>query len=121
LGIRSILVADEGLLWLVNEFKKTGELPNDLVVKTSVLTRGLAKELVQYNILVNAISPGVITTPFHDRFSTPEMRKNMVSQIPLGREGTPDETIGAALFLASSYADYITGEIIEINGGQLMS
>jgi 3-oxoacyl-[acyl-carrier protein] reductase len=87
----------------------------------STLTRGLAKELVQYNILVNAISPGVITTPFHDRFSTPEMRKNMVSQIPLGREGTPDETIGAALFLASSYADYITGEIIEINGGQLMS
>jgi 3-oxoacyl-[acyl-carrier protein] reductase len=87
----------------------------------STLTRGLAKELVQYHILVNAIAPGVITTPFHDRFSTPEMRKNMISQIPLGREGTPDETIGAALFLASSYADYITGEIIEVNGGQLMS
>jgi 3-oxoacyl-[acyl-carrier protein] reductase len=87
----------------------------------STFTRGLAKELVQYHILVNAIAPGVITTPFHDRFSTPEMRKNMVSQIPLGREGTPDETIGAALFLASSYADYITGEIIEVNGGQLMS
>jgi len=87
----------------------------------STLTRGLAKELAPFHILVNAISPGVITTPFHDRFTSPEVRKSAISQIPLGREGTTDETIGSALFLASSYADYITGEIIEINGGQLMS
>jgi 3-oxoacyl-[acyl-carrier protein] reductase len=87
----------------------------------STFTRGLAKELVEYNILVNAIAPGVITTPFHDRFSTPDLRQNFIKQIPLGREGSPEETIGAALFLASGYADYITGEIIEVNGGQLMS
>lgn len=86
----------------------------------STLTRGLAKDLIEYNILVNAIAPGVITTPFHDRYSSPEIRQKQVASIPLGREGTPDETIGAALFLASKYADYMTGEIIEINGGQLM-
>lgn len=86
----------------------------------STLTRGLAKDLSEDNILVNAIAPGVISTPFHDRFSPPDMRQKMVSQIPLGREGTPEETIGAALFLASNYSNYLTGEIIEVNGGQLM-
>ena len=86
----------------------------------STLTRGLAKDLMEYNILVNALAPGVISTPFHDRFSTPEFRKIMVSGIPMGREGKPEEVAGSALFLASPYADYITGQIIEINGGQLM-
>jgi 3-oxoacyl-[acyl-carrier protein] reductase len=86
----------------------------------STLTRGLAKDLIEYNITVNAIAPGVISTPFHDRFSPPELRRKMVGNIPMGREGTPEETVGAALFLASGYADYITGEIIEVNGGQLM-
>lgn len=86
----------------------------------STLTRGMAKDLVEYNILVNGLSPGTISTPFHDRFSTPELRKRVVTTIPMGREGTPEETIGAALFLASSYANFLTGEIIEVNGGQLM-
>ncbi|GAA0356978.1 SDR family NAD(P)-dependent oxidoreductase [Bacillus horti] len=86
----------------------------------ATLTRGLAKDLLEYNIQVNAISPGVISTPFHDRFSTPEFRKQLVTQIPFGREGTPEEAIGPVLFLASSYANYITGEIVEVNGGQLM-
>ncbi len=48
------------------------------------------------------------------------MREQMVKAIPIGREGTPEETIGAVLFLASSAADYLVGEIVEINGGQLM-
>ncbi len=86
----------------------------------STMTRGLAKDLVEYNILVNGIAPGIITTPFHDRFSPGPIREKQLASIPLGREGTPEETIGAALFLASSYADYLTGEIIEVNGGQLM-
>ncbi|WP_088032156.1 SDR family NAD(P)-dependent oxidoreductase [Evansella clarkii] len=86
----------------------------------STLTRGLAKELVNDNIRVNAISPGVITTPFHDRYSTAEQRRAMASQVPMGREGTADEVAGAALYLASDYASYITGEIIEVNGGMLM-
>ncbi|QQK78824.1 3-oxoacyl-ACP reductase FabG [Salicibibacter cibi] len=86
----------------------------------STLTRGMAKDLVEYSIRVNAIAPGIITTPFHEQFTSPEVMEKMVGQIPLGRAGTPDETVGSILFLASDYADYLTGEIIEVNGGQLM-
>ncbi|TVY05385.1 SDR family NAD(P)-dependent oxidoreductase [Paenibacillus cremeus] len=86
----------------------------------STMTRGMAKDLIEYGITVNAISPGVIATPFHDRFTPPPIREKTLSTIPMGREGTPEEAVGAALFLASEYADYITGEIIEVNGGQLM-
>ncbi|HKJ96054.1 MAG TPA: 3-oxoacyl-ACP reductase family protein [Gammaproteobacteria bacterium] len=85
------------------------------------LTRTMAKEFVGDNILVNAIAPGVITTPFHDRFTPDDVRRRLAEQIPMGREGTPEETVGAALFLASGYAGYITGEVIEVNGGQLMN
>ncbi len=87
----------------------------------STLTRAMAKELVSEGILVNGIAPGVITTPFHDRFTPPEVREQLARGIPIGREGTPEETVGAILFLASPAADYLVGEIIEVNGGQLMS
>jgi len=86
----------------------------------STLTRAMAKELVADNILVNGVAPGVITTPFHDRFTPPNVREKMAGAIPIGREGTPEETAGAVVFLASSAADYLVGEIIEVNGGQLM-
>ncbi|WNF36285.1 3-oxoacyl-ACP reductase family protein [Bacillaceae bacterium IKA-2] len=86
----------------------------------STLTRALAKDLIEYGIIVNGIAPGVISTPFHDRFSPMEIRKKQVTNIPLGREGTPKETVGSLLFLASEYSDYIVGEIIEVNGGMLM-
>lgn len=86
----------------------------------STLTRGLAKELIGNNIRVNGIAPGIIATPFHDRYSAPEHRVKMAAQIPVGREGTADEVAGAALYLASDYASYVTGEIIEVNGGMLM-
>jgi 3-oxoacyl-[acyl-carrier protein] reductase len=81
------------------------------------LTKNLAKELSQYGILVNGISPGVISTPYHDTFSSTEMRENFKKAIPLHREGTPEEVAWTVLFLASHYADYIVGENIEINGG----
>jgi len=87
----------------------------------STLTRAMAKELVSENILVNAVAPGVITTPFHDRFTPPDVRENLKNTIPMGREGTPEETAGVVAFLASPAADYLVGEIIEVNGGQLMS
>jgi 3-oxoacyl-[acyl-carrier protein] reductase len=87
----------------------------------STLTRAMAKELVSEGILVNGVAPGIITTPFHDRFTPPEIREAMASGIPIGREGTPEEVAGAVVFLASSWADYLVGEIIEVNGGQLMS
>jgi 3-oxoacyl-[acyl-carrier protein] reductase len=86
----------------------------------STLTRAMAKELIPEGILVNGVAPGIITTPFHERFTPPEMREKMVGAIPMGREGTPEEAAGAVLFLASPWADYLVGEIVEVNGGQLM-
>jgi len=85
------------------------------------LTRGLAREFAPYNIRVNAIAPGVISTPFHDRFSPPPVRAMFSKQILLGREGTPEESAAAVLFLASDAASFITGEMIDVNGGQWMA
>jgi 3-oxoacyl-[acyl-carrier protein] reductase len=87
----------------------------------SNLTRGLAKELVKDRIRVNAVAPGVIATPFHDRFSTPEQLTQMVGAIPMGRAGAPEDCVGAYLFLASdTLSGFVTGQILEVNGGQLM-
>jgi 3-oxoacyl-[acyl-carrier protein] reductase len=83
-------------------------------------TKSLAKELAPHRIRVNAISPGVIDTPFHEVFSTPEMIRNFVATIPLGRVGTPLECAKVIAFLASDAAGYVVGETIEVNGGQLM-
>jgi 3-oxoacyl-[acyl-carrier protein] reductase len=84
------------------------------------LTKGLAKELAPHGVRVNAVSPGVIDTPFHEVFSTPEMIRNFVSGIPMGRVGTSAEVAAVIAFLASPAASYVTGETIEVNGGQLM-
>ena len=84
------------------------------------LTKGLAKELAPYGIRVNSVAPGVIDTPFHEVFSTPEMIKNFIAGIPMGRLGTPEETAKVIVFLASDAANYVCGETIEVNGGQLM-
>ncbi len=83
-------------------------------------TKALAKELAPNNVRVNAVSPGVIDTPFHEIFSTPEMIRGLVKTIPLGRVGTSMEIAKVIAFLASDAASYIVGETIEINGGQLM-
>jgi 3-oxoacyl-[acyl-carrier protein] reductase len=80
------------------------------------LTRGLAKELSP-SIRVNALAPGVILTDFHRRHSTEESIKNFVAATPLKRAGKPEEVAGAAIFLCSRSASFITGEILEINGG----
>jgi 3-oxoacyl-[acyl-carrier protein] reductase len=87
----------------------------------STFTHGLAKEVVKDNIRVNAVSPGVIVTPFHERYSTPAMLESFKAQIPMGRLGTAEECAGAFLFLASeALSGFVTGQIIEVNGGQLM-
>ena len=83
-------------------------------------TKGLAKELGPFGVRVNAVSPGVIDTPYHEQFSSPEMMKTYTSQIPLGRIGTPEEVAKVICFLASDAASYLTGETIEINGGMFM-
>jgi 3-oxoacyl-[acyl-carrier protein] reductase len=83
-------------------------------------TKALARELGPHGVRVNAVSPGTIDTPFHEVFSTPEMLEKVVATIPLGRLGTSEECATVIAFLASNAASYVTGETIEINGGQLM-
>ena len=83
-------------------------------------TKGLARELASTGVRVNGVAPGVIDTPFHERFSTPEMMRTFTASIPLGRVGTPTECATVIAFLASDAASYLIGETIEINGGQLM-
>src|SRR5215216_6099516 len=84
-------------------------------------TRGWAKELVKDRIRVNAVSPGVIMTPFHERYSTPEQLASMQATIPMGRLGLPEECAGAFLYLASEQlSGYVTGQMLEVNGGQYM-
>ncbi len=83
-------------------------------------TKALAKEMAPHGVRVNAVSPGVIDTPFHEAFSTPEMMANFVKGIPLGRVGTSMECAKAIAFLVSEAATYVIGETVEVNGGQLM-
>ncbi len=87
----------------------------------STITRGHAKEFAGDDIRVNAVAPGVIATPFHDRYTSPEMLDVQRKTVPQGRVGTPEECVGAYLFLASpTLSGYVTGQILEVNGGQLM-
>ncbi len=87
----------------------------------STITHGHAKEFVGDGIRVNAVAPGIISTPFHDRYTSAEMLDTQRQSVPMARVGSPDECVGAYLFLASPLlSGYITGQIIEVNGGQLM-
>lgn len=83
-------------------------------------TKGLAKELAPHGIRVNGINPGVILTPYHEKYSSPELMKKMVSAVPMGRAGTSEEIADVIVFLASPAARYMTGETVEVNGGMLM-
>ena len=87
----------------------------------TTMNKGLAKEFASQGIRVNGVSPGVIDTPFHETFSTPEAMKNFANNIiPMGRVGTSREVAQVIAFLASDAASYLCGETIEINGGMLM-
>jgi 3-oxoacyl-[acyl-carrier protein] reductase len=87
----------------------------------STATKGWAKELVGDKIRVNAVSPGVIATPFHERYSTAEQLKAMQATIPMNRLGTAEECAGTFIYLASdTMSGYVTGQVIEVNGGQYM-
>lgn len=86
----------------------------------STFTRGLARELAPEGIRVNAVAPGVIATPFHVRHTSEQQMAAMVAGIPMGRAGTPEECVGAVLFLACPImSGYVTGQVLEVNGGQL--
>ena len=83
-------------------------------------TKGLAKELAPYGVRVNAVAPGVIATPYHERYSPPELFQKYVASIPMGRAGTSEEVADVIVFLASPAARYMTGETVEVNGGMWM-
>ena len=83
------------------------------------LTKALAAELAPSGIRVNAVSPGVVDTAMNGRFS-PQERKELAAQIPLGRFATPQEIAATVFFLAGEDASYLTGQVLCPNGGQVM-
>lgn len=106
---------------------RTGGSPGSSVYSAakafvSTLTRSLARELADRHIRVNAISPGTIDTDFHARYSSPEKLEKTRLGIPLQRLGEARDCGGTALYLASEVlSGYVTGQVIEVNGGQLMA
>ncbi|MFN3814342.1 MAG: 3-oxoacyl-[acyl-carrier-protein] reductase [Aquificaceae bacterium] len=79
-------------------------------------TKSLAKELASRNITVNAVAPGFVETDMTSTLSE-DIKREYLKSIPLGRFGQPEDVAGVVLFLCSGFADYITGEIIHVNGG----
>jgi 3-oxoacyl-[acyl-carrier protein] reductase len=86
----------------------------------ATMSRALAKEVAAEGIRVNCVSPGVLATPMQDRTTPPDMLEAVRRQIPLGRVGGADECVGTFAWLASSASAYVTGQVIEVNGGLLM-
>ena len=84
------------------------------------MIRGWAKEFGPCGIAVNGIAPGIIWTRLHEKQTDPEAYKELIKRIPLGRDGRPEDCVGAALLLTSEDGGYINGQIIEINGGMAM-
>jgi glucose 1-dehydrogenase len=87
-----------------------------------MLTKAMALELAPHGINVNAIGPGVVETPLTaGSLADPARRRLLMSHIPLGRVAQPDDIAGAAVFLASEASNYITGTILYVDGGWLIS
>ncbi|UCZ57224.1 3-oxoacyl-[acyl-carrier-protein] reductase [Desulfurispirillum indicum] len=83
------------------------------------MTKSIAKELSGKNILVNAVTPGFIESDMTAELKD-DIRQTMLSHIPLGSFGKPEDVAGAVVFLASGLADYVTGQVIAVNGGMYM-
>jgi 3-oxoacyl-[acyl-carrier protein] reductase len=83
------------------------------------LTMALAREVASRNITCNAVAPGFIETSMTSALSD-EFKQTALKMIPLGRVGTPDDIANAVAFLASDQASYITGHVLNVNGGMLM-
>lgn len=96
-----------------------GMLPYEVAkAGLNALTKSLARELGPYQVTVNAVAPGLIFTPFHDKFSRPERLQQLIEATPLRRAGNPEEVAELVTFLASDEANFITGEIFGIDGGR---
>ena len=87
------------------------------------LTRTVAQEWAAYRVRVNAVAPGWIETPMNEgaRALMPEFERDVLASIPLGRWGKPEDVAGAALFLCSPAASFITGAVLITDGGQTLS
>jgi 3-oxoacyl-[acyl-carrier protein] reductase len=83
------------------------------------LTKSMARELAPRNILVNSVSPGVISGGMTDRLDEAQL-EIIRSNVPLGKMGQPEDVAAAVLFLCSGMSDYITGQVIRVNGGLYM-
>jgi 3-oxoacyl-[acyl-carrier protein] reductase len=84
------------------------------------LTRSLAREFASRGIAVNAVAPGFIETAMTENLST-EVRDQMKSAIPLGRFGTVTDVANVVMFLLSGMSDYVTGQVINCDGGMVMA
>lgn len=84
------------------------------------LTKAIAVEVASRNITVNAVAPGFIVSPMTDPLP-PKVKDEMLGRIPLARMGTGDEVAAAIVFLASEEAGYITGHVLDVNGGMYMA
>jgi len=85
------------------------------------ITKSAARELARYGINVNAVAPGVIETAMTEVIrSTPKFKDKFMSEIPLGRFGQPEDVAKVAAFLASDDANYVTGQVISVDGGIIM-
>jgi 3-oxoacyl-[acyl-carrier protein] reductase len=84
------------------------------------LTKAIAIEIASRNITVNAVAPGFIETPMTDVLSA-EVKENLKTRIPLGRMGSPRDVAAAIVFLASDEAAYITGHVLDVNGGMYLA
>ncbi|WP_417457300.1 SDR family NAD(P)-dependent oxidoreductase [Kordiimonas sp.] len=84
------------------------------------LTKSLCRLLSPHGVRVNALAPGFIETDMMKHMATKTDRQAMIDQVPIGRIGTPEDVAHAAVFLASDAASFITGQVINVNGGQYL-
>ncbi len=84
----------------------------------STMTVGMAREFAPHGILVNGIAPGLILTPFQEKYSTSERIDRIIASTPVQRAGTAEEVAELVAYLSSDAANFISGEIITISGGR---
>jgi len=83
------------------------------------LTKSIAKELGSRNITINAVAPGYILTDMTDQLDN-DVKEKLITSIPLGRLGTPEDVANLVCFLVSDEAAYITGQTFNVDGGMVM-